>query len=70
MIVIRIDLFDYIDETFAGRYVRPAVFLVVEDIIRITGTINHSNLFARLCIEHCKARWFAEANEQPVMRFV
>ncbi|OLE74626.1 MAG: hypothetical protein AUG12_00985 [Acidobacteria bacterium 13_1_20CM_2_57_8] len=68
--MISVHLFDHVDETLTGRYVYSTVFLVVEDIIRITGTIHHGDLFPRFRVEHCKACWFAEANEKPVMRFI
>src|SRR3954469_3776990 len=69
-VVIRIGLFDDVDETFAANCIEPPPFHVVENFIGVARDIEGRYSGSRVCVEDDKLRRVATADEKSVIGFV
>src|SRR4051794_16500047 len=69
-VVIRVGLFDDVDETFAANCVEAMPFRVVENFVGVPGDIEARYNGSRICVKDDKLRGIATGEEEPVIGFV
>jgi hypothetical protein len=68
--MIAIAHFENIDQTLSSGYIYTLMLGVIVKIIRILGARHRDDHAARSRVKHRQPRWFAYADEQPVILLV
>ena len=69
-VVVRIFLFESLQNADIGEHVNPASLRVVKKVIRLTCNLNGRNFLSSLCIKDQQPRRHPAAHEKTVMCFV